>query len=120
VRAERRDLIPAVVHVDGTARVQTLREHQNPGLYAVLREFRALTGLPMLLNTSLNVHGKPIANDVTTILSLLRDSELDCAAIEDCIFGHARERGRQGNHNPEAEARVPAGSCPTPGARRTN
>jgi len=60
VRPEWRDRIPAVVHVDGTARVQTVREQTNPMLYRLLREFEALTGVPVLINTSFNVKGEPI------------------------------------------------------------
>ena len=60
VRPEWRDKIPAIVHVDGTARVQTVREETNPILYRLLREFDALTGVPVLINTSFNVKGEPI------------------------------------------------------------
>ncbi len=60
VRPEWRDRIPAIVHVDGTARVQTVREETNPMLYRLLREFEALTGVPVLVNTSFNVKGEPI------------------------------------------------------------
>ena len=60
VRPEWRGRIPAVVHVDGTARVQTVHEKTNPVLYRLLREFEALTGVPVLINTSFNVKGEPI------------------------------------------------------------
>src|SRR6202790_159938 len=60
VRPEWRDRIAAVVHVDGTARVQTVREDTNPLLYRLLKEFEALTGVPVLINTSFNVKGEPI------------------------------------------------------------
>lgn len=56
------DLIPAVVHADGTARVQTVNATQHPGLYQVLDEWNKLTGVPVLLNTSLNIKGQPILN----------------------------------------------------------
>ncbi|HEU4805159.1 MAG TPA: carbamoyltransferase C-terminal domain-containing protein, partial [Nitrobacter sp.] len=59
VRPEWRDRIPAVVHVDGTARVQTVRESTNPSLYRLLKEFEELTGVPVLINTSFNVKGEP-------------------------------------------------------------
>jgi carbamoyltransferase len=60
VRPEWRDKIPAVVHIDGTGRVQTIRQDQNERLYRLLQEFDALTGVPVLLNTSFNVKGEPI------------------------------------------------------------
>src|SRR6266702_3317009 len=60
VRPAWRDRIPAVVHVDGTARVQTGCQQTNPVLYRLLKEFEALTGVPVLINTSFNVKGEPI------------------------------------------------------------
>ncbi len=57
------DLIPSVVHADGTSRVQTVNIWQHPGLYGVLAKFYSLTGVPVLLNTSLNIKGQPILND---------------------------------------------------------
>jgi carbamoyltransferase len=56
---EIRSTIPAVTHVDGSARVQTVEAAENPFLHAVLREFAALTGCPVLINTSFNVRGEP-------------------------------------------------------------
>lgn len=55
------DRIPAVVHVDGSARVQTVRREDNPLFHALLREFEKITGIPVLMNTSLNLRGEPIA-----------------------------------------------------------
>ena len=60
VRPQWRDKIPAVVHVDGTARVQTVRRETNELLYRLLEEFEAITGVPVLVNTSFNVQGEPI------------------------------------------------------------
>ena len=54
---------PAIVHVDGTSRVQTVNQLQHPDLYLLLSSFKAETGCPMLVNTSLNIKGKPIVND---------------------------------------------------------
>jgi carbamoyltransferase len=60
VRPEFRQLLPATTHIDGSARVQTVSEQQNPRLWSLLREFEKLSGLPVLLNTSFNVRGQPI------------------------------------------------------------
>src|SRR5258706_4639791 len=60
VRPEWRDRIPAVVHVHGTARGQTVREETNPALYSLLKEVEALTGVPVFIKTSFNVQGEPI------------------------------------------------------------
>jgi carbamoyltransferase len=60
--------IPAVIHEDGTSRVQTVNERQHPGLYRVLQDWKKYSGVPVLLNTSLNVRGEPLVNDEKDIL----------------------------------------------------
>jgi carbamoyltransferase len=72
-----RRLIPAVVHANGTARVQTLTAIQNPFLAEVLRRFADLAGVPVLINTSLNVKGKPICGTPQMALDFLASSGLD-------------------------------------------
>lgn len=57
------DLYPAIVHKDGTSRVQTVTKEQHPGLYRLLTQWEKHTGCPMLLNTSLNIKGMPMVND---------------------------------------------------------
>lgn len=63
------DLIPSVVHKDGTSRVQTVNKNQHPGLYNLLSEWYAVTGVPILLNTSLNIKGQPLLNDKDDIIN---------------------------------------------------
>jgi len=58
------ETFPAIVHHDGTSRVQTVNRDQHPGLYKLLREFHDATGCPMLVNTSLNIKGQPIVNTI--------------------------------------------------------
>ena len=72
-----RRLIPAVVHANGTARVQTLAADQNPFLADVLRHFAGRTGVPVLINTSLNVKGKPICGTPEMAIDCLASSGLD-------------------------------------------
>ncbi len=60
VKKEKQGLIPAVTHVDGTSRIQTVSRKQNPLFYDLIKSFYKLTGVPMLLNTSFNVRGEPI------------------------------------------------------------
>ena len=62
------DRIPSVVHADGTSRVQTVNKWQHPGLYALLKRFYEETGVPVLLNTSLNIKGQPLLNDEHDII----------------------------------------------------
>jgi len=62
-KCRKADEFPAIVHVDGTSRVQTVNKNNNPGLRELLERWYAKTGCPMLLNTSLNIKGKPMVND---------------------------------------------------------
>ena len=57
------ELLPAIIHKDGTSRVQTVNEQQHPDLYRLLKKFYEATGCPILVNTSLNIKGMPIVND---------------------------------------------------------
>ncbi|MEV0898186.1 carbamoyltransferase C-terminal domain-containing protein [Actinoplanes sp. NPDC049802] len=76
------DHLPAVVHANGLARVQTVTPLANPFLADVLTEFAAITGHPVLINTSLNVKGKPICGTPDMALDCLTDSGLDALMIE--------------------------------------
>jgi carbamoyltransferase len=67
VKCLQPDKIPSVVHADGTSRVQTVTKKQHPGLYRVLNKFYLQTGVPILLNTSLNIKGQPLLNDENDI-----------------------------------------------------
>lgn len=67
-RCLKPDLIPSVVHIDGTSRVQTVSRTQHPGLYDLLKKFYEKTGVPVLLNTSLNIKGQPLLNDERDII----------------------------------------------------
>jgi carbamoyltransferase len=67
VKCLQPDKIPSVVHEDGTSRVQTINREQHPGLYDVLQNWYAITGVPVLLNTSLNIKGQPLLNDENDI-----------------------------------------------------
>jgi carbamoyltransferase len=62
-RCKKPDEFPAIVHADGTSRVQTVNKEQHPELYELMTQFYNKTGCPMILNTSLNVKGMPIVND---------------------------------------------------------
>lgn len=85
VRPEWRDRIPAIVHVDGTARVQTVTEDTNPVLYRLLKEFEALTGVPVLLNTSFNVKGEPIVETPRDAMACFINTGIDHLILHDRI-----------------------------------
>lgn len=63
VKCLRPEVIPSVVHVDGTSRVQTVNREQHRGLWVAINKFYLKTGVPILLNTSLNIKGQPLLND---------------------------------------------------------
>lgn len=63
VKCLQSEKIPSVVHADGTSRVQTVTREQHPGLYRAINKFYLQTGVPVLLNTSLNIKGQPLLND---------------------------------------------------------
>ena len=77
-----RSHLPALVHVNGTARAQTVTRTQNPFLVDVLEEFGRLTGHPVLINTSLNIKGKPMCGTPDMALDCLVESGLDALMIE--------------------------------------
>ena len=60
IRAQVRDLIPAVTHIDGSGRVQTVSKKSNMRYWKLINEFRKLTNIPMLLNTSFNDNDEPV------------------------------------------------------------
>jgi len=80
-RAPAREQCPAVVHVDGSARVQTVSPRTQPGLAAWLQEFAAETGVPVLLNTSFNVRGEPIVQTAEDALRCFFSTGIDALAL---------------------------------------
>ncbi|MFD5773721.1 carbamoyltransferase family protein [Streptomyces fungicidicus] len=76
-----RDRVPAVVHVDGTARVQTVDAAREPLVARMLGEFERLTGLPVVVNTSLNTAGRPMVDDPRDALECFGSSPVDLLAI---------------------------------------
>lgn len=91
VRAAWRDKIPAVIHVDGTARPQIVARHQNPLYFDILELFKAATGLPVLINTSFNVHEEPIVNRPEECLQALVDRRIDFVVTSRGVYAMADE-----------------------------
>ncbi len=81
VQPGKADKIPAVRHVDGTARIQTVNRQQHPEYYDLLKEFRELTGVPVLVNTSFNTLGKPIVCTPRDALECFWGSPFDALVI---------------------------------------
>jgi len=78
-----RSRVPAVVHANGTARLQTVTADQNPFIHALLEAFAEITGVPVLINTSLNIKGKPMCGTPQMALNCLTESGLDALLLED-------------------------------------
>jgi carbamoyltransferase len=85
VRDDRKDRIPAVTHVDGTARIQTVSRKENPRYWSLLDEFRTLTGVPILLNTSFNVKGEPIVCTPDDAVRCFLKTDMDYLVLGDTI-----------------------------------
>lgn len=89
VRPHYRELLANVVHRDGSSRLHTVTEESEPAYYRLLREFKALTGLPILLNTSLNKRGMPIVETPEEALSFFLDCALDALVLDDMLVQKA-------------------------------
>jgi len=76
-KVKKPDKIPAVTHVDGTGRLQTVSRKANPLYYDLINEFYKLTGTPVIINTSMNVKGEPIVNTPSQGYAMLRKTEMD-------------------------------------------
>ena len=90
VREDWQNKIPAVVHVDGSARPQTICREDNPLYNDVLAQFHAKTGLPVLVNTSFNVHEEPIVDTPAQALKSLADGRIDHILTERALFSPKR------------------------------
>lgn len=86
VRREQRARVPAITHVDGTARVQTVRRDQNPIYYRLIEAFGQRTGVPMLLNTSFNVRGEPIVCTPEDAIACFRGTGIDHLVLGDLLL----------------------------------
>ena len=86
VKEQARGRIPGVVHVDGTGRLQSVTKDMNPKFHLLISKFMELTGVPVVLNTSFNVMGKPIVHGVTDALAVFMTSGLDLVVIENVVF----------------------------------
>ena len=69
--------IPAVTHVDGTSRLQTVSNDTNQLFYGLINEFYKITGVPVLVNTSMNVRGEPIVNTLEQAYSMIIKTDMD-------------------------------------------
>jgi len=82
----KRSNIPAVTHVDYSARVQTVHKNTNPRYYDLIKEFKKITNCPVLVNTSFNVRGEPIVCSIEDAFNCFMGTNLDILVIEDFVL----------------------------------
>ena len=85
VRPDKQDVLPAITHVDGTGRLQTVFEDTNPLYHRLIQRFGQATGVPVVLNTSFNLRGEPIVNTPENAYSTFRRSEMDLLVLGNCV-----------------------------------
>ena len=85
MRPEKRDVIPAVTHVDGSGRLQTVSQRTNPIYYSLIKEFERLTGVPVVLNTSFN-ENEPIVNTPEQALDCFLRTRMDALVLHKTII----------------------------------
>jgi carbamoyltransferase len=91
VKASKRALIPAATHVDGTARVQTVGREANPHFHALIRAFYRRTGIPIILNTSFNIAGKPMVETPRDAIECFQCTQIDVLVIHDFVIEKRRD-----------------------------
>jgi carbamoyltransferase len=85
VRPEAHSILPAITHVDGTGRLQTVFKDQSPRYYKLIERFGQATGVPVLLNTSFNLRGEPIVTTPANAFNTFVKSEMDCLVLDNYI-----------------------------------
>jgi carbamoyltransferase len=85
-KEEVKHRVPGVVHEDGTGRLQTVKKEWNERYYNLIQAFYELTGVPVILNTSFNVMGKPIIHSVEDAIAVFYTSGLDALVIGDLLI----------------------------------
>ncbi|MFH5821536.1 carbamoyltransferase [Georgenia sp. AZ-5] len=110
VRPEWRERIPTVVHVDGTARIQTVDPARQPRLGRTLEAFEARTGLPVLVNTSLNTAGRPMVDDPRDALELFGSAPVDALVLGPHLVRRGQMFASGSREGASAAAAQPAGA----------
>ena len=87
----KRSEVPAITHVDYSARIQTVHKHTNNKYHQLLSKFKEITGCPILVNTSFNVRGEPIVNTPEDAFRCFMGTELDNLAIGNCYLNKSEQ-----------------------------
>ncbi|WP_051644979.1 carbamoyltransferase C-terminal domain-containing protein [Labrenzia sp. DG1229] len=91
VRPEWRSRLPGITHADGSARVQTVDDFDDPGFARVIKAFHQITGIGVLLNTSMNIAGKPIVETPSDALKFLAATRVDCLMIQGFVAARTEQ-----------------------------
>jgi carbamoyltransferase len=86
VKEDKRDVLPAITHVDGTGRLQTVNYMTNPRYHQLIKQFGEATGVPVVLNTSFNLKGEPIVNTPEEAFTTFRRCGMDALVLEHCLI----------------------------------
>ena len=87
----KRSEIPAVTHVDYSARIQTVTKNTNKRYYDLISKFKEITGCPVIVNTSFNVRGEPIVNTPKDAFNCFMGTDLDYLVIGNCILDKLKQ-----------------------------
>ena len=86
VREDKKSAIPAVTHIDGSARMQTVNKNSNPRLWQLIKEFEGITGIPVIINTSFNLKGEPIVCLPEEAIDVFLRSQMDCLVLGNYVI----------------------------------
>jgi carbamoyltransferase len=87
--------IASVVHVDYSARIQTVSKAVHPQMHRLLTQFKALTGVPILINTSFNVSGQPIVRTASEAWECFLNTDVDFLVLDDAVYRNPSQRTRE-------------------------
>ncbi|CAK8711448.1 hypothetical protein GCAAIG_00740 [Candidatus Electronema halotolerans] len=86
VKKEKRSRVPGITHVDGSGRLQSVDRERNPKYHRLISEFKKLTGIPMVINTSFNIKGEPIVNTPADAIRCFLGNGMDCLVLGDFLI----------------------------------
>lgn len=100
----KRSLIPAVTHVDYSARIQTVNSRTNPNYYELVKKFEAKTGTPISVNTSFNIRGEPIVQTPKDTFRCFMGTDIDILEVGRCFLTKAKQsQSRENSYRHEFE-----------------
>jgi len=92
IKENKRKLIPAVTHVDGTGRLQTISRKQNPLYYDIIKEFKKISGVPLIINTSFNIRGEPIVCTPEEAYKCMTGTSIDYLVMENFLVSRQENK----------------------------